>query len=381
MAENEDGQEKSEQPTAKRLDDARKKGQIARSRELNTMAVTLIGGTALVAMSGQFADGLGQIMRANLSLARSDLLDPNSMVLHLVDAIRDALLMLAPFFVVVITIAVLSSIALGGLSMSAEALVPKLEKINPIKGLKRLFSVKGLVELLKAMAKFLLVGGATALVLWLTLDQFVGLSRMPLRPAVTELVSLVGWAFVLISTTLILVALVDVPFQLWDNRRQLKMTRQEVKEEMKDTEGRPEVRSRIRSLQREMAMRRMMEEVPKADVVVTNPTHYAVALRYDQNRMRAPKLVAKGANLVAANIREVAQEHKVPIVESPMLARAIYFHTELDAYIPAGLYLAVARLLAYVFQLKTYRDQGSEAPRPPTELEIPEDLQVPAEDE
>lgn len=227
------------------------------------------------------------------------------------------------------------------------------------------------------MAKFFLVGGATALVLWLTLDSFINLSGMGLEPAIRELVNLVGWAFVLVSSTLILVAAVDVPFQIWDHKKQLKMTRQEVREEMKDTEGRPEVRGRIRQLQREMATRRMMDEVPKADVIVTNPTHYAVALRYNQARMNAPVVVAKGTELVAANIRRVGTEHAVPIIESPMLARAIYFHTELGEAIPAGLYLAVAKILAYVFQLKAYVPGQGKKPAEPGELQIPDELKVP----
>ncbi|WP_428603148.1 flagellar biosynthesis protein FlhB [Sedimenticola sp.] len=377
MAENEDGQEKTEEPTSKRLDDAKKKGQIARSKELNTMAITLIGGMALVGMSGSMGDGLANIMSESLTIARGDMFDPTAMTRRLISSIQDALLMLAPFFVVVAVVAVLSSIALGGVAFSGEALTPQLSKLNPLKGLKRLFSLKGLIELAKAMAKFFLVGGATALVLWLTLDSFLHLSGMELASAIKELVNLIGWAFVLISSSLILVAAVDVPFQIWDHKRQLKMTRQEIREEMKDTEGRPEVRGRIRQLQREMANQRMMEEVPKADVIVTNPTHYAVALRYNQLRMNAPIVVAKGTELVAANIRRVGTEHEVPIIESPSLARAIYFHTELGEPIPAGLYLAVAKILAYVFQLKAYVPGQGKRPSEPDELQIPDELKVP----
>lgn len=376
MAENEDGQEKTEEPTAKRLQDSKRKGQIARSKELNTMAITLIGGMALVAMSGNFGNGLLEIMSGNFTIPRAEIYDPMAMIRRLVGSIRDALLMLAPFFAVVVVVAVFSSVALGGIAFSGESLTPKLSKMNPLKGMKRIFSMKGLLELLKAMAKFFLVGGATALVLWITMDSFIGLSSMELGPAISELSGLIGWSFVLVSSTLILVAAVDVPFQLWDHKRQLKMTRQEIRDEMKETEGRPEVKSRIRNLQREIATRRMMEEVPTADVIVTNPTHYAVALKYDQARMQAPKVVAKGVELVAANIRKIGEENSVPVLESPALARAVYFHTELGEYIPAGLYLAVAKLLAYVFQLSIYQSDGGEKPLMPDNLEIPEDLQV-----
>ncbi|MCB1760523.1 MAG: EscU/YscU/HrcU family type III secretion system export apparatus switch protein, partial [Gammaproteobacteria bacterium] len=264
MAENKDGQEKTEQPTAKRLQDSKKKGQIARSRELNTMAITLIGGIALVGMSGHFGQGLSELMSGGFTIDRADIFDPGALLRRLATAIIDALLMLAPFFVLTLVVAVASSIALGGVAFSGEALAPKLSKLNPISGMKRLFSAKGLVELLKALAKFLLVGGATALTLWLLLDRFIGLSRLELGPAIVELGTLIGGSFVLISCTLILIAMVDVPFQLWDHKRQLKMTRQEVRDELKETEGRPEVKSRIRGLQYEMAQRRMMEEVPKA---------------------------------------------------------------------------------------------------------------------
>ena len=377
MAENEDGQEKTEQPTAKRLEDAKRKGQTARSKELSTMAVTLLGGMALVGMSSHFGAGLSDIMASGFTIPRADVFDPAAMARRLVAGIQDALLMLAPFFVLVLVLAVASSVALGGIAVSAQAMAPKLGKLNPVKGMGRVFSLKGLLELVKALAKFLLVGGTTTLLLWLSIDQFLGLGRMELEPAVSQLGSLVGWSFVLIASTLILIAMVDVPFQIWDHRRQLKMTRQEVREEMKETEGRPEVKGRIRNLQREMAQRRMMEEVPKADVIVTNPTHYAVALRYDQNSMHAPKVVAKGVELVAANIRRVGAEHGVPVVQAPMLARALYAHTELGQTIPAGLFLAVAKLLAYVFQLRIYRREGGLRPKRPNDLPVPGELRVP----
>lgn len=377
MAENQDGQEKTEQPTTKRLDDARKKGQIARSKELNTMAITLVGGIALVSMSSHFGAGLWDLMATNFTIPRQDIYDSAALVTRLARAIEDGLLMLIPFFLVVMVLAVLSSVALGGATFSGESMTPKFSKLNPLKGIKRVFSLKGLVELLKALAKFILVGGATGIMLWTTLDQFLGLSQMELAKAISEMGSLIGGSFILIASTLILIAMIDVPFQLWEHKRQLKMTRQELREEMKDTEGRPEVKGRIKNLQREMAQRRMMEDVPKADVIVTNPTHYAIALRYDQENMLAPVVVAKGKGLIAASIRRVGLEHEVPMVESPMLARAIYFNTEHGEAIPAGLYLAVAKLLAYVFQLRIYRTDGGMEPQLPTDLSIPDEYRVP----
>jgi len=376
MAENRDGQEKTEQPTAKRLDDARRKGQVARSRELNTVAITLIGVVVLVMMSSGMGEDLGGIMKESFSLSRAEVFDTNSMLRHLSNALAQAVWMLLPFFAAVIAAAIVSSIALGGMAFSTETLAPKLSKLDPIKGMKRVFSVKGLVELLKALAKFVLIGGVTALLLWILMGDFMALNGMDLKSAVSEMGSLLGWSLLLLASTLILVAAIDVPFQLWEHKRQLRMTKQEVREEMKDTDGRPEVKGRIRSLQRELAQRRMMEEVPKADVIVTNPTHYAIALRYDQGRMQAPKVVAKGTELVAANIRRVGSEAGVPVVESPLLARALYFNTDIGEYIPAGLYLAVAKLLAYVFQLKVYRRDGGERPQPPTDLPVPDEFRT-----
>lgn len=375
--ENQDGQEKTEQPTAKKLDEAKKKGQIARSKELNTMAITLVGGIALVSMGSHIGQGLWDLMVNNFTIARQDMYDTTALVNRLALAIEDALFMLLPFFLVVVVLAIASSVALGGYTFSGESLAPKLSKLNPLKGLKRVFSLKGLMELLKALAKFLLIGSATGLVLWNSMGSFMALSQMELGKAVAEMGSIIGGSFVLIASTLILIAMIDAPFQLWQHKKQLKMTRQEVREEMKDTEGRPEVKGRIRNLQREMAQRRMMEEIPKADVIVTNPTHYAIALRYDQDNMLAPEVVAKGSGEVAANIRRVGLEHEVPMVESPMLARAIYFNTELGDAIPAGLYLAVAKILAYVFQLRIYRNDGGMKPEEPEDLTIPEEYQVP----
>ncbi|MCU7906123.1 MAG: flagellar biosynthesis protein FlhB [Candidatus Thiodiazotropha sp. (ex Epidulcina cf. delphinae)] len=373
MAENEDGQEKTEQPSAKRLDDAKRKGQVPRSRELNTMVVTMIGVVSLVAMSRAIGNNLSAMMSRGFVLTREEIFDINAMLAHLGEGVAQVFIALSPFFLLVVLAAIFSSVALGGFSISAEALMPKLSKLSPLKGMKRVFSARGLVEMVKAMAKFLFIGGTTILLLWTSLEQFLALHAMDISQALSRLSGLIGWSVILLTTTLILIAAIDVPFQLWEHKRQLKMTRQELRDEMKETEGKPEVKSRIRQLQREMAQKRMMQEVPKADVIVTNPSHFAVALKYDPEHMHAPKLLAKGADLVAFNIRKVGAEAKVQVVESPMLARAIYYHTELDAFIPAGLYLAVARLLAYVFQLRAYRSEGGDYPELPDDLPVPEE--------
>lgn len=373
MAENQDGQEKSEDPSSKRLSDAREKGQIARSRELNTVVLTLLGGAALMLMAQEFSAGFQGVMRDSLALTREDIFEPMVMIRHLSKALTDTALMLMPFLGLMLVLAILASMALGGVNLSTQALAPKFSRISPLSGFKRMFSMRSLVELVKALIKFLLVGSAAVWLLWDKTDELLALDRMEVKVALSGLGDMVGWAFLFMAASLLLVMAVDVPFQLWDHRRQLMMTKQEVKDERKQTDGNPEIRGRIRSMQREMAFRRMMAEVPKADVVVTNPTHYAVALRYDQQRMGAPQVVAKGVDLVARNIRKTGVEHGVPIVEAPTLARAIYHSTDLGGLIPQGLYLAVAKLLAYVFQLKAYRRTGNPLP-PVPDFPVPEDL-------
>ncbi len=375
MAENEDGQEKSQEPTAKKVEDARKKGQVARSREMNTMAITLVGVGAIMAMAPMFTDTLNMVFVEQFSLTRADMFDPNAMMAHLTKAVGDALFMLLPYFAIMIVVAILSSVALGGFNVSLEAMQPKLSKMSPLKGIKRMFSVKALMELFKAVGKFALVTVATAILLNSWSGDLLRLGTLNVEQSLLQGMTMLGWASLILSSTLILMALIDVPFQLWQHKKELKMTQQEVRDEMKQTEGKPEVKGRIRQMQREIAQRRMMEEVPKADVIVTNPTHYAVALRYNPEKMNAPLVVAKGKELVAANIRKVADAHQVPLVEAPMLARAIYFNTELQQPIPAALFLSVAQLLAYVFQLRAYKQDGGDIPMPPQDYPVPKEYQ------
>ena len=246
--------------------------------------------------------------------------------------------------------------------------------MNPASGLKRMFSTHALVELLKALAKFTVILLVALAVLSADQDDLLAIANQPLEAAIINSAELVGWSMLWMACGLILIAAVDVPFQLWDHKQKLMMTKQEVRDEYKDSEGKPEVKSRIRQMQREMAERRMMAAIPTADVVITNPTHFAVALKYDPAKGTAPVLLAKGGDFMALKIREIAQQHKVMVLESPGLARAVYFSTELDQEIPAGLYLAVAQVLAYVYQLKQFRSGKGKRPGPLPDLPIPPDL-------
>lgn len=370
------GQEKTEEPTAKRLNEAREKGDIPRSRELSATVLLLASAASALLFGGQVAGTMMDIMTESFTLDRRDMFDPSRMFVHLGQALSEGFFSLWGFYLLTLLAALLSPIALGGWNFSTKAIQPKGSRINPLSGIKRMFSLKSLIELTKGLAKFLLVASFAVMVLWLDQPDLVALAREAVEPAVAHSLQILGWSFLVMSLSLIIISLIDVPFQLYDYNKKLKMTLQEVKDEMKNTEGKPEVKGRIRQLQREIAQRKMMSEVPEADVVITNPTHYAVALKYDQQAGGAPKVVAKGADFVALKIREVAEEHDVPLLSAPPLARALYHAAEIGDEIPAGLYQSVAQVLAYVFQLRRHKQRLEEAPAPlrDEDLEIPDEL-------
>jgi flagellar biosynthetic protein FlhB len=273
----------------------------------------------------------------------------------------------------VLLAAAFSPMLLNGWLFSAQALQPQFSRMNPISGIARMFSMNSLVELAKAIAKSLLIGGVGAWVIWHNKDAVMALGTQSAIDAVPEMGHLVGSSFMMIVGAMLLIVLIDVPFQMWDHNKKLMMTKEEVRQESKESEGDPMVKGRIRQLQREAARRRMMAAIPTADVVVTNPTHYAVALKYAETGMRAPVVVAKGSHLLALRIREIARENHVPILEAP-LARALHKHTDLGESIPEALYSAVAQVLAYVFQLRSYEKQGGARPQEPAELPVPKEL-------
>jgi flagellar biosynthetic protein FlhB len=373
MAESESGADKSEEPTEKRLRESREKGQIARSKELNTLAVTLGGFGGLLATGGSIGNAMLDIMRGNFSLPREAIMDERSMALWLAASGQIALEALFPLLMLLLIVSIVGPISLGGWLFSAEAMAPKMSRMNPLAGLKRMFSTSALVELLKALAKFILILLVGIVVLSAWQDDLLAIVHEPIETAIMHAATVVGWSALWMSCGLILIAAVDVPFQLWSSKQKLMMTKQEVRDEYKDSEGKPEVKQRIRQLQREMAERRMMQSVPEADVVITNPTHFAVALKYDPDKGSAPVL-AKGGDFTALKIREIANEHQVMVLESPALARAVFYSTELDQEIPAGLYLAIAQVLAYVYQLRQYQAGKGKRPGPLPDMPIPPDL-------
>jgi|TARA_B100001121_G_scaffold309037_1_gene334652 flagellar biosynthetic protein FlhB len=360
--ENDNSQEKTEEATPRRLEKAREEGQTARSRELATMAVLLAGAGGLLMFGSHLGAALEAIMRDSFTLERSAIFDTRHMSLQLLASAREAALALAPILLLLLVAAIAGSVALGGLLFSGKAIEPKFSRLDPIKGLGRMFSLRSLIELAKAIAKVGLVMAVALLILDLRTEDLLSIAEEPVLPAMAHVLWTLGWSFFFLSAATVVIAAIDVPFQIYDHRKKLRMTKQEVKDEYKDTEGKPEVKGRIRQLQREMAQRRMMQDVPTADVVITNPTHYAVALKYDQKTMAAPVVVAKGADEVAFKIMEIAREHKVEILRTPPLTRAVYHNTELGDEIPDGLYMAIAQVLAYVFQLRQFRK--GRAPKP-----------------
>jgi flagellar biosynthetic protein FlhB len=368
------GQEKTEQATPKRLREAREKGQIARSRDLNSLILLLVASGGLLVFGKTMLGGMVRQMNSGFILSREVMFDPVRLQQYLGQAMIDALLAFSPLLGVLFLAALLAPMALGGWSFSPKAVMPNWGKLNPAKGFGRMFSRRAPVEGLKAFAKFAVVAIASVILLSQWAGDIFVLGSEPLRNGLAHTAHIVGWSFIAVSSVLVLIAAVDVPFQLWDHANKLKMTKQEVKDEQKQTDGSPETKSRIRAIQRQMAQQRMMEDIPDADVIVTNPTHYAVALRYDQEGNGAPTVVAKGADLIAAQIRKVANAHDVAIVEAPPLARALYFNADIGQEIPAGLYVAVAKLLAYVYQLKNIRAPGQEVPVLPDDLPVPDEL-------
>ncbi|WP_431144775.1 flagellar biosynthesis protein FlhB [Pseudomonas alvandae] len=374
MAESESGQDKTEDPTEKRKKESREKGEIARSKELNTLAIMLAGAGGLLIYGGGLALDLLEIMRLNFSLPREVLLTPGAMTQYLLHSGKIAIVSIQPILIFLLLAAFIGPISLGGWLFAAGSLAPKFSRMNPAAGLKRMFSTSALMELLKAFGKFLLVLSVALTVLQADIDDVLRIAHEPLEQAIIHSVQLVGWSTLWMACGLMLIAAIDVPIQLYQSKQKLMMTKQEVRDEHKDAEGKPEVKQRIRQLQREVSQRRMMAAIPDADVVITNPTHYAVALKYDPDKGNAPVLLAKGSDFLALKIREIAVANEVMLLESPALARSIYYSTELDQEIPGGLYLAVAQVLAYVYQIRQHRAGKGKRPEPLKDLPIPPDL-------
>jgi len=365
--------EKTEEPSGRRIEQAREQGQVPHSRELGTFLTLIVAGSAFWMMGGWFAQRSIAIARKGFSIEAKYMREPDMMLSRLSDISVDALLTFSPLLALLLLAAVLPPFVLNAWVFAPKAIVPDLNRLNPITGFGRMFSWNSLMELGKAVLKASLIGGVAIMLIWKERDEIFGLLAQPLESGLAHAGNLVTYSFLILVATLVLVVAADVPFQIWQHFDKLKMTKEEVKQEMKEMMGDPHVKGRIRSLQMQAARKRMMAAVPQADVIVTNPTHFAVALAYKAG-MGAPRVVAKGMGAIALKIRELGAEHAVPVLEAPPLARALYKHADLDTEIPAALYNAVAEVLAYIFQLANWRQVGGVYPMPPQDLPIPPEL-------
>ena len=373
MAEDSD-QEKTEEPTAKRLEDARKKGQIARSKELGTTGVLVASAASLLMFGASLGKSLMAVMASQFELDRDDAFDFTKMFTSMGDILLEVMWPMFAIFAVILLAAFVANSLLGGINFSWEAMAPKASKMSPLKGFKRMFGTQAAIELIKSVLKVVVVAFVAVMLIKVYLNDILFLSIEDLPNNAIDASLLLGWIFLGLCCSTIVISMVDVPFQKWNHNKQLKMSKQEVKDEYKSTEGNPEVKGRQRQIQREVSQRRMLQEVPNADVVITNPTHYSVALKYDTEKSQAPFVIAKGADFMAMQIRKIAKEKDVTIVETPMLTRSIYYTTDVNQEIPEDLFVAVAQVLAYVFQLDLYAKGKGKKP-----TEIPKNLPIPPE--
>ena len=369
----ESSDDKTEEPTSRRLEKAREDGQVARSTELSAAAVTISAVSLLFITGGYVVTKLAEKFAAGFNFDRKLVFSSNLLPAIFGHQMLEAYILIVPVLGLTVVVAIAASGATGGYLFSLKAVMPKASKLNPAAGLKRMFGVKALVELGKALLKFFLVTGVLVYVLNDNIDTLNLIGKMALEPALATAGKLLAKAALLITLSLVIIAMIDVPFQRWQFMKQMRMSKQEIKDEMKNSEGNPEIKAQIRRRQREISNARMIDSVKDADVVITNPEHFAVALAYDPNGDTAPILLAKGADEMAARIRAEAQKHGIEIFQAAPLARALYFTTEVDHPVPEDLYYAVAQVIAYVFNLASVRPGAAPVQRPkPT---VPESMQ------
>lgn len=376
MAEQDSSQEKTEEPTPRRLQKARDEGQVPRSKELGTTMVLVMGAAGLLMFGPFMSERIAAMAKHSFSFDRDTAFDTGMMTSYLDASALEAAIALAPWLVVVLIAAFAGPLLVGGWLFSGKAITPKLDRLNPLSGLKRMFSANSLVELFKAWAKVLVVGTVAWLTLMFFFQDAMRIQYENTESAIDHAVTIIIWSVLALCASTALIAIVDVPWQIYSFTKKMRMSMQEIKDEYKETEGKPEVKSKVRQLQREVAQRRMMADVPEADVVITNPTHYSVALRYDAGASAAPVLLAKGSDRVALKIREIAKENNVPQMQAPPLARALYTHTKVGDEIPEGLYVAVAQVLAYIYQMDQFAKGKGPKPERKPDMPIPRDLRV-----
>lgn len=374
MAEQDTGQERTEEPTPKRLKESRDEGQIPRSKEFNTTLSLLLSAGGLMVFGSMIGDGMSKVMSDTFRIEREKLFNPNFLVETFWERILDALLTIAPFLMLTLLAAFAGPILMGGWAFTTKALKPKFSKLNPLSGLKRMFGMNAAMELIKAVLKFLLLGSIAWFTFRMMMPDYLKLGISGMEKGVEQGADMILWQFLIVASGLIIVSGIDVPYQLFSHKKKLKMTRQQVKEESKETDGNPELKGKRRQMQYQLAQGRMMQDIPEANVILTNPTHFSVALKYDEETGGAPVVIAKGTDLIAFRIREIGEAHGITIFEAPPLTRAIYYTTDIGREIPSDLYLAVARVLAYIYQINNAK-AGQPSPERPDDLPIPDEYQ------
>lgn len=369
-----DFQDRTEEATPKRKKEAKEQGLVARSREFNSTIVLFCGAVGLFVFGNMMYKGLKGIFYQSFTLNSAHL--NNVDILNTLNlTFKAGFLLIIPVLLLIFMLCLLGSLSIGGFSFSFSNLAVKLERMNPINFFTKMLSMQTLVELIKSVLKIILVTVSAFFAYKIFAKQLLSLSMADLFVALPQSYYIFAISFIILTSSLFIITLIDVPYQLWQFKNKIMMTKQELRDEYRETEGKPEVKAKISRIQRELSKRRMMSYVPKADVILTNPTHFAVALRYDQTSMKAPRVVAKGADLTAQRIIELGKHHDVPIMSLPPLARSLFYFTEIGEEIPSGLYVAVAQVLAYIHQLKYYRKGKAKKPKIPTKIEIPTEYQ------
>ena len=367
------GSEATEEPTARKLRNARDDGQVARSVELPAAAVTIGAILVLYMVGSTLVSRIANLFAQGFRFDRKTLDNPDLLATTFAHQIGESFLLIVPLMLVTAVVAVLASGATGGYLFSIKSVMPKFSKLSPMSGFGRMFGSRAAVELLKSVLKFTLVASVLWLLVTRQIDALMQLGQMGLEPALAAAGAMIGESALWLSLSLLVIALIDAPYQRYSFIKRMRMTKQEIKDEMKDMEGRPEVKAHIRQRQREMANARMIQKVKDADVVITNPEHFAVALSYDPTGDGAPLLLAKGSDHMAARIREEAQKNGVEIFAAAPLARALYYSTKLDHPVPEALYLAVAQVIAYVFSLADVRPGVTPMAKP--QPKVPKSMQ------
>lgn len=368
-------QDKTEQASAQKIKKARDEGQIPRAKEFTTAVIFVAVAVYFYSQLPAIWHSVAGVFRYNMSLTKQDLANPTQMIEQLGHSLGAVIQLLVPLFIVIIVVAVASALILGGWMFRPANVMPKLSKLNPLSGIKRMFSSRSVVELLKSTFKVTVIFALLYAYLNNHLQPLLGMQRLSLEQGVVKVMMILFDGLLLMGFALLLFGVIDIPYQRWEHLKELRMTKQELKEEYKNNEGRPEVKQRIRQIQQQFARRKIEKMVPTADVVITNPTHYAVAVKYDPAISDAPFVVAKGVDETAMHIQRIARENKVEIVNSPPLTRSIYYTTAIEQAVPSQLYIAVAHILTYVIQLKSFRTGRGEKPMPLPHFVIPKHLQ------